>query len=128
MKVFKADTGYWADGKVWVIEGQSKRLLDKRLDIVNHSPTGFAWGYEGSGPAQLSFALLAELIGPSQTKADPALYHQLKHDMISRLDKDKGWRITEKEIRDWLFAALAARNEQRWLKAYRDGTYIEKKE
>jgi hypothetical protein len=28
--------------------------------IVNHSPDGFAWGYGGSGPAQLALALLLE--------------------------------------------------------------------
>ncbi len=26
--------------------------------VVNHSPTGFAWGYGGSGPAQLALAIL----------------------------------------------------------------------
>lgn len=26
------------------------RGLDPRLDIRNHSPSGFAWGYSGSGP------------------------------------------------------------------------------
>src|SRR5205823_6333568 len=29
-----------------------------RFDLRNHSPTGFEWGYAGSGPAQLSLALL----------------------------------------------------------------------
>ena len=28
------------------------------LEKIDHSPTGFAWGYEGSGPAQLAWALL----------------------------------------------------------------------
>src|SRR2546426_5830744 len=31
-----------------------------RLDLWNHSPTGFECGYGGSGPAQLALALLAE--------------------------------------------------------------------
>jgi hypothetical protein len=34
--------------------------LPLRLDIVNHSPTGFAWGYSGSGSAQLAVAILAD--------------------------------------------------------------------
>jgi len=33
--------------------------LDARLDLYNHSPTGFEWGYGGSGPAQLALAILA---------------------------------------------------------------------
>lgn len=35
------------------------RLLPLRLDLANHSPTGFEWGYSGSGPAQLALAILA---------------------------------------------------------------------
>lgn len=31
--------------------------LDPRLDLANHSPTGFEWGYGGSGPTQLSVGL-----------------------------------------------------------------------
>ena len=31
------------------------------LKIRNHSPTGFEWGYEGSGPAQASLAILLDL-------------------------------------------------------------------
>jgi len=33
--------------------------LDPRADLVNHSPDGFAWGYPGSGPAQLALAILS---------------------------------------------------------------------
>ncbi len=36
------------------------RVLNPRLDIVNHSPGGLEWGYGGSGPHQLCIALLAE--------------------------------------------------------------------
>lgn len=35
------------------------RALPARLDLANHSPTGFNWGYGGSGPAQLALAILA---------------------------------------------------------------------
>ncbi|MCK4554525.1 hypothetical protein KAU19_06245, partial [Candidatus Parcubacteria bacterium] len=28
--------------------------------VINHSPDGFAWGYGGSGPAQLALAILIE--------------------------------------------------------------------
>jgi hypothetical protein len=41
---------------VEVIDGRAKdgvvRKLDPRLDLYNHSPTGFCWGTNGSGPAQ----------------------------------------------------------------------------
>ena len=28
--------------------------LEKSLKVVDHSPDGFQWGYNGSGPAQLA--------------------------------------------------------------------------
>ncbi len=36
------------------------RILNPRLDIADHSQTGFQWGYGGQGPRQLCIALLAE--------------------------------------------------------------------
>lgn len=36
------------------------RRLNPRRDLWNHSPSGFEWGYCGSGPAQLALALLAD--------------------------------------------------------------------
>ena len=32
----------------------------KSQKVRNHSPDGFAWGYGGSGPAQLALAILLE--------------------------------------------------------------------
>jgi hypothetical protein len=43
-------------------EGADKRPLDPRLDLRNHSPSGFAWGDDGSGQAQLALALLADAL------------------------------------------------------------------
>jgi hypothetical protein len=31
--------------------------------IVQHSPTGFAWGYGGSGPADLALNILSIFVG-----------------------------------------------------------------
>ena len=36
------------------------RALRLRLDLFNHSPTGFEWGYAGSGPVQLALAILRQ--------------------------------------------------------------------
>ncbi len=33
-------------------------LPDESQRVINHSPDGFSWGYEGSGPAQLALAIL----------------------------------------------------------------------
>jgi Family of unknown function (DUF6166) len=46
---------------VWVTDGTSEpKPLDPCWELRNHSPTGFEWGYGGSGPAQLALAILAD--------------------------------------------------------------------
>jgi hypothetical protein len=44
---------------VTVTRSGRTKLLDPRCDLRNNASTGFAWGYNGSGPAQLArqFAL-----------------------------------------------------------------------
>ena len=60
-KVYSGNQGRYRNS-VEVCESGSTRTrpLDLRLDLFNHSPTGFEWGYGGSGPAQLALAILAE--------------------------------------------------------------------
>ena len=50
--------------------------------VWNHSPTGFNWGYEGSGPAQLALAILLEV-----TDKGTALqcYQEFKRQVIAKL-------------------------------------------
>lgn len=44
--------------------GINDEYLDARYSqkICNHSPTGFNWGYGGSGPAQLALAILMKYL------------------------------------------------------------------
>lgn len=44
------------------IDGDTLRPLES-LRHVNHSPDGFEWGYGGSGPMQLAFAILLHVTG-----------------------------------------------------------------
>ena len=78
------------------------QLLDLRLDLCNHSPTGFNWGYGGSGPAQLALALLAWHLHAvhCNVRADQRaleLYQQFKWDVIARLP-DERWELTLTEV------------------------------
>jgi len=76
-----------------------RRLLPKASQIiVNHSPSGFNWGYEGSGPAQLALALLYNV---TQDKVMALRYYQdFKKDRVS-LWRDT-WVITDSNIHAWL--------------------------
>lgn len=71
------------------------RPLNPRLDLWNHSPTGFEWGYGGSGPAQLALALLADHLGDDQQALN--LYQRFKWTVIAELPR-KPWTMTSREI------------------------------
>lgn len=73
-----------------------KRPLRPRNDIRDHSPAGFEWGYGGSGPAQLSLALVADCCG--REMAVPPIYQRVKR-LVASLPHD-GWTMTEEQVRE----------------------------
>lgn len=86
-------------GPVFVTGGKAGRCnrLRLRLDLANHSPTGFAWGYGGSGPAQLSLAILADCLGDDVRAL--RLYQRFKFAVIGGLEQRKPWELSEPTIR-----------------------------
>lgn len=67
------------------------------LRVWNHSPCGFEWGYGGSGPAQLSLAILLD-----HFSCDLAvlLHQRFKSEIIAKLARD-GWTITSALVIGW---------------------------
>lgn len=66
-----------------------------------HSPTGFNWGYAGSGPADLARSLLWDLL---EVQPAPSLYQDFKFAVIATLQTTEAWKLTEEEIHAWLAA------------------------
>ena len=87
--------GNWFSRQVWV---DDQELTPERSQkVFNHSPDGFNWGYEGSGPAQLALAILL-LVTDEQTAVK---FHQkFKRDFVA------GWPQSHfgghVEIEGWL--------------------------
>lgn len=94
--------GAWT---VQTLDRGKRRVLNPRTDVRDHSPTGFAWGYEGSGPAQLALAILCNAVG--KERALP-LHQDFKRAKIAPLDAEKGWSMTEAEVLAWVAEAEAA--------------------
>ena len=69
--------------------------LDPRLDLRNHSPTGFEWGYGGSGPAQLALAILADHLGDDS--AALAQYQNFKWGVVANLPIES-WTLSSEDI------------------------------
>jgi hypothetical protein len=66
----------------------NKKILNPRYSqtVMNHSPDGFEWGYEGSGPAQLALAILLEKFGREKALTH---YQHFKREFIATWQKDK---------------------------------------
>jgi hypothetical protein len=71
------------------------RRLNPRLDLWNHSPTGFEWGYPGIGPAQLALAILADHLGDDRQAFD--LHHRFKWAVVAEFPH-RSWTLTSQEI------------------------------
>ena len=101
------------DAVVNVIEpDRPPRPLNPRLDLRAHSPTGFEWGYAGSGPAQLALALAADVLKDD----DRALrvYQRLKFELVGGF-ADEGWALTEAQLWDTILTLEAQRdNPAQW--------------
>lgn len=78
-------------------EGPANHELRLRLDLVNHSPTGFEWGYGGSGPHQLSLALLAEAVGDRRALE---LYNEFLVTFLVDLRSEE-WEIPFYKVQQW---------------------------
>ena len=70
------------------------RPLNPRRDLWNHSPSGFEWGYSGSGPAQLALAILADCLGDDEAWE---WYQDFNASVVAGLPY-AGWTLTEEAI------------------------------
>jgi hypothetical protein len=81
---------------VTVCDGQKCQPLPFRLDLFNHSPTGFSWGYGGSGPAQLALALLADALADDDRAV--RLHQDFKFRVVACWPEGERWWITADQI------------------------------
>jgi hypothetical protein len=79
--------------------------LRPSLKVRRHSPTGFAWGYEGSGPAQLALAILLE--SGCGTATAELLYQDFKRKFIARFPQ--GAFVTHIDVDQWVKEELERR-------------------
>lgn len=68
--------------------------------VVLHSPTGYEWGYGGSGPADLALSILTHYLG--DRRQAELLHQEFKWDFIAKFSREKGWVLTGAEIAAWL--------------------------
>ncbi len=93
-------TGYYGGswpGDVYI--GKSLVSLKKSLELDDHSREGFAWGYGGSSPLQLSLGILIEF-----TDAQQAHHYSRKFtdEVIANLPDREDFQLPIKEVVAWL--------------------------
>ena len=81
-------------GSAVIVTVDGRRLIPV-CDLWNHSPTGFDWGYPGSGPAQLALAILADHLGNDEQALN--LYQRFKWAVVVELP-GRSWTLTGEEI------------------------------
>ena len=68
------------------------------LAVRNHSPTRPAWGYGGSGPAQLALAILLAVTDEATVQR---FYQRFKWDVLAPIEADR-WALDADDVRGWL--------------------------
>ena len=89
------------DGMEAISESHPRTELSARLDLVNHSPTGFGWNYQGSGAAQLALAILADATGDDELAV--RMHQPFKTEIISGMPRGE-WELNTDFIREWIEA------------------------
>lgn len=89
---------------VWTPRGDQ---LGSFTCLRNHSPSGFGWGYAGSGPAQLALALLADALlsadAPDALDEARRFYQRFKFEVIATIPgRLRSWSIHRNLILEWV--------------------------
>ena len=90
--------GYYQDRTVFIDGKELSPAPSQKLK--NHSPDGFAWGYGGSGPAQLALAILLEITKDEDFSLKK--YQDFKRDIICDLPVEKNFAIDGKQVLEWI--------------------------
>jgi hypothetical protein len=98
------------------LSGHYALRVSIRPEVVQHSPTGFEWGYNGSGPADFALNVLHQFLPPGCDGLEPVplwkgecsasawvLHQGFKREVIAQLPEEGG-TITREEIERWLDA------------------------
>lgn len=84
------------------------RELNPRNDLRNHSPTGFEWGYNGNGTAQLALAILCDCLGDDSKALE--YYQEFKMDILSSIAQPT-WTLKSETIVEWTRRRMKERRD-----------------
>ena len=103
MKMYRGERAPNGTVRVFVDEGDQRRSLGPAR---RYPSSGFDYGYDGSGPAELARSILADVLGRPPKWW---LYRAVLGQFIEPLDQAEPWAISEAEVSAWLAAVAAQR-------------------
>ena len=85
---------------VTIHNGDKHYDLNPQYDMVNHSPDGFCWGYNGSGPSQLAFAICMDVLNDKNKALKN--YFKFRTKVVAELNQTGSFRISENAVRKYI--------------------------
>jgi hypothetical protein len=98
------ELGPFGDEVILSLTAQGDALTNIVHRKIIHSPTGFGWGYAGSGPADLALNILLYFVNEHQAVH---LYQEFKRAFLVGIP-EAGGRIPRVKIQEWVDQFLGA--------------------
>lgn len=84
--------------------------LEEYHEYINHSPNGFEWGYSGSGPHQLGFAIIFKtlqmyydhLSSGAREYLARRIYHKFTQSHIAKMNQATGWALDSRLVENFI--------------------------
>lgn len=100
--------------RVWI--NGDELLLEDSLGHIRHSPDGFSWGFGGSGPHQLAYAILLKCAPEDPLKAKEyvakSYYYKFLSDFVIRLPVGKDFEVIL-DLDEWFRIQIEKEEEER---------------
>ena len=99
VRIFSGYYDHRAGRPVVLFDGQPMALPPLRPDEARHSPTGFNWGYHGSGPAELARAILVAVLPDEPAARHPGCYQRFKAEIVGEMSRE--WLMSDGAVLAW---------------------------
>jgi hypothetical protein len=86
------------------VMGESEPRRVPLRHVGRHSPSGFSWGYKGSGPADAALSILSDALGNQRLAW--VLHQRFKDGVLAWCAQESGFLLTIEELQRWVQAAL----------------------
>lgn len=84
-------------GDEYTVTVNGDECLPKRYDLLSASPSGFSWGFSGSGPSQLSLAILSHAYNDEFACKH---YQRFKREVVANQPEDR-WTLRTSDLDAW---------------------------